>query len=128
MKKLLSFLLLFLFLFTNSGMSLTIHWCGGKYSSFSLLPSKKHTCKCGKKPMKAGCCKNTSQVLKLESEFSKVKDLDFRLNITKFIPVNNWNYSQLNQLNPNYYFTSLYHPPPDKPPVPIYIWNNIFLI
>lgn len=78
--------------------------------------------------MKAGCCKNTSQVLKLESDFAKVKDVDFKLNIAKFIPVSNWNYSQLNQLSSIYYLTSLFHPPPEKPPVPLYIWNNIFLI
>lgn len=128
MKKLLSFLLLFLFLFTNSGMSLTIHWCGGKYSSYSLLPSKKHTCKCGKKPMKAGCCKNTSKLLKSNTELIKLNSIVFKSDAKNTIAdINDFRVTNL-KLKFHDCFLNFYHPPPFKPKVPIYVWNNVFII
>ena len=73
MKKVSALLLVFLFLITNSGMAVTMHWCGGKLSSIHFF-SEKHSCPCGKKAMKSGCCKDKTTTFQLNDEQQKTQE------------------------------------------------------
>lgn len=63
MKRILSISLLLLYLCINTGLAVSIHYCGGKFSSFSAVNSKKKSCACGKKKMPKTCCKDTKTTL-----------------------------------------------------------------
>ncbi len=120
-------LLLLLFLITNSGMAVNVHWCGGKITSVDFYSADKPPCKCGKRAMKPGCCKDIKSVFKAKSDFSNAIASVFKLDISKivFIP--------LKQLDPvratqDYCFSVFYHPPPFKPKAPIYLLDRVFRI
>ncbi len=59
MKKILTLLLLMIYLLGTTGVVLSKHFCGSKISHISLLGNKK-PCKCGKVKMPKSCCKDTS--------------------------------------------------------------------
>jgi hypothetical protein len=47
----------------NTGLAVSVHYCGGKFSSFSAINAKKKSCACGKKKMPKTCCKDTKTTL-----------------------------------------------------------------
>ncbi len=128
MKKVTAILMLFLFLITNSGIAVTIHSCGGKIASVTLVSSNDHRCACGKKVMKPGCCKSKTTTLKAQKDLAKTNQLifksavpDFDINLVsfcEFIP---------STLYTNY-SSAFYRPPPNNSKVPIYLLDGIFLI
>jgi len=62
-KKVLSISLLLTYLCFNTGLAVSVHYCGGNFSSFSLIGAEKKTCACGKKKMANKCCKNVKTTL-----------------------------------------------------------------
>ncbi|MBS1538350.1 MAG: hypothetical protein JST20_11460 [Bacteroidetes bacterium] len=128
MKKIFSIVLLLLFLITNSGMAVNMHWCGGKLSSIRISASSKHTCKCGKKSMKRNCCKNISTTFTAKNDIAKVRHFDFK------VPIENFSIATINQneVLPSQNFqlsaSNFYHPPPTKHKVPIYLFDKVFRI
>ena len=68
MKRIISSLLLFFFLFSTSGFSINLHSCGaiGKKTISISLPK----CCCMKMKIKDGCCHNESKLLKVKSDFA----------------------------------------------------------
>jgi hypothetical protein len=128
MKKVIALFLLFIFLISNTGMAITIHFCGGKVSSISIVSTNKDRCKCGKKAMKKNCCKEKTTVLKIKddvvktnSSIVKVATQQLFLNITKQLVFSNTSPT-------NYTTLSFYRPPPLQPNTPLYLLDRAFLI
>jgi hypothetical protein len=128
MKRIASIFLLLLFLIANTGMAVTVHYCGGKLSSVDLFSIDKHPCKCGKKTMKKACCKGKTVHLKANDELAKTTHFAFKIATPKFIfalP------SQIVVLLSATHFTAVsdfYYPPPVEPKAPIYLLDRVFLI
>jgi len=78
MKKATAFFLTLVFLISNSGMAVNIHWCGGKISSIIFNISKTPTCKCGVKVMKPKCCKEKTVTLKGSEQLLKTSNTAFK--------------------------------------------------
>ena len=128
MKRIATIILLFVFLISQSGLAITVHTCRGKISSFNLFSAGKHGCCCGKKPMKAGCCKDKTTILKIKNDISKVNSLVFRQILPDHIIIafsQNCNFSL-----PKFrvFANSFFKPPPFKPKAPIYLLDGVFLI
>ena len=90
MKKAAAISLLFLFLFTNSGIAVNVHWCRGKITSVKFFENDKYGCKCGKKAMKRGCCKDKSVILKAPLDPAKTNQFSFNIQIPKLEVALGW--------------------------------------
>jgi hypothetical protein len=83
---------------------------------------------CGKKPMKANCCKDKTVQLKANDEMSKSTHFAVKVSAPKFL------FTLLKQtiIVPSaqfkYAVSDFYHPPPFKPKAPIYLLDRVFLI
>lgn len=128
MKKITAILLLLIFLITNSGMAVSMHWCGGKLASIDFFSDNEHPCKCGKRAMKPDCCKDKTFQLKANNELTKTTHFAFKISVTKFL------FTLANQIEvvPSGHFqyaaSDFYHPPLFKPKAPIYLLDRVFLI
>jgi len=67
MKKLSAILLSVLYLVLTTGISLNIHYCGGKIESVSFI-SEVNSCCCESNEMQNNCCKNKQLFIKFESD------------------------------------------------------------
>ena len=136
MKKLLSIVLLFLFLITNSGIAVTAHWCCGELSSIHFIAADKHRCTCGdngscdNKAMESGCCKDKTTTLNANEKNDVAKAADFELKVTTpditFIPVNH--IEVLSTVIFHNTVSDFYHPPPPNHSVPLYLLDKVFRI
>ncbi len=128
MKKLFAIFLLLMFLLSNSGIAVTVHYCGGKFAFIDFIPDSNHKCKCGMKTMKPGCCKEKTAVFKVNNEM--VKTIHYALKLTTPEKI----FNQLNQIEivsrESFYYcvSDYYHPPPFKPKVPVYLLNRVIII
>lgn len=128
MKKLTAILLTLLFLVSNSGMAVTMHWCSGKLTSIDFFSADKSLCKCEKPAMKSDCCKDKTTTFKAKNDMAQANYFAFKLTTPKF------NFTVVNQIevlpsaNFQYYASAFYHPPSFKPKAPIYLLDRIFLI
>lgn len=69
MKKSLSIVLTIVYLVLVSGITLQLHYCGGKFRSLNLvLDENSPSCACGSKTMKKGCCKNQTVYIKVKGD------------------------------------------------------------
>ena len=128
MKKAAAISLLFLFLFTNSGIAVNVHWCRGKITSVKFFENDKYGCKCGKKAMKRGCCKDKSVILKAPLDPAKTNQFSFNIQIPK-LEVAHVEFTEIVPLSQLEYFSSrFYRPPPFKPKTPIYLFDGVFRI
>lgn len=128
MKKVTAILLLLLFLITNSGVAVSVHWCGGKLASIDFFEDGEHNCKCGKRPMKSNCCKDKTVHLKASDELAKPDPFAFKISTPKFVfalPIQKVVLHSAQQLFAVFYFNqSLVF----KPKIPIYLLDRVFLI
>ena len=69
MKKTISILLLFVFLFSSSGFSINTHFCNGKLKSVKIVVSDNCKQCCGKKKCTKGCCKNKTEIVKIKDNY-----------------------------------------------------------
>lgn len=128
MKKVTTLLFLFLFLVANSGMAVTVHYCGGKISSLRFGFSDAHPCKCRKKAMKPGCCKDKTTILKANDELAKVNPFSIdnpgvKLFTEFAAPLSFGLSGQYQFIVPTYY-----RPPPSKPCCPLYLMDRVLRI
>ncbi|MBC7383257.1 MAG: hypothetical protein H7296_09760 [Bacteroidia bacterium] len=130
MKKIVAILLLFSFFLANSGMAVSMHWCGGKITHISFFSNDSHLCSCKKKEkdMKPGCCKDKTAFFKLKSEINSPNNHSFKASVFQIIYIH-FNQKETAYLS-LYKFTNtfFYYPPPFKPKVPTYITNGVFII
>jgi len=128
MKKLTAILLLFLFLITNSGMAVTIHWCGNKLTSIDFFSADKRLCKCEKPAMKPDCCKDKTTIFTAKTDMAKANQVAFKLTTPIFNFILLKQIEVLPSANFQYFATSFYHPPTFKPKAPIYLLDGVFRI
>lgn len=82
MKKIVSLLLLLVYMLSIPGIAYSLHFCGEKLSSFSYTVAEKKTCACKQTktqeetPAK-DCCED--QQVDLSAENSKAASFDFKL-------------------------------------------------
>ena len=128
MKKATAILLLFLFLFTNSGMAVNVHWCKGKITSIKFFEDDEHGCKCGKKPMKRNCCKDKTVVFKAKIDPAKVNQFSFKIYLPKIELAPSLLTEITATAKPQHFTPDFYHPPPFKPKTPIYLLDRVIRI
>ncbi len=127
MKKFKAILLLFLFVITNSGMAISIHWCGGKLSSVDFFSCSKNKCACGKKAMKPGCCKDKKVQFKVKDDLVKSNTVVFKVS-PPMLAISAQQFTIVPKVCFQYSAIDFYHPPPFKPKAPIYLLDRVFLI
>lgn len=127
MKRFAAIFFLSLFLITNSGMAMAIHWCGGKLASVDFFLADKHPCPCGKKAMKSGCCQNTTTTFKACDELAKTTAFFYKASITSFY-LGEPQYFVSFISSEFLYSSYFYHLPPYKPKVPIYLIDRVILV
>lgn len=128
MKKVTAILLTLLFLFSNSGVVASVHWCGGKLASIDFFADGEHKCKCGKKAMKPNCCKDKTVHLKANNDLSKTTYFSFKISTPKFLFAFLTPFEVVPSVQFKYAASDFYHPPPFKPKAPIYLMDRVFLI
>ena len=77
MKKLLVFLLAFLYITSSCEATVYLHYCMGKAVGFSFTPGKSGNCdRCGmkKSTQGMGCCKDEQKIIKSDKS-QKLTDL-----------------------------------------------------
>lgn len=128
MKKAVALILAVLLLTTQSGMAVSIHWCGKKIASVQFFSAEKHLCACGKKKMKSNCCDDKTVVIKTQDIQAKSFKVVIKIEPTKFDisePI------KLEvELSPSHCLRvdDFYHPPPYKPSVPIFLQDRVLII
>lgn len=74
MKRIASILLFLIYLVPAIGVSVTMHYCGGRLASASLrLRPESKVCPCGMKAVKRSCCKDKTVFIKLAADQSWIK-------------------------------------------------------
>ena len=128
MKKFLAVVLTFFYLTVISGVTLHLHYCGGKIASVRMVLSEVHTCTCGSKAMKKGCCKNESLSVKI--------DVDQKCSSVVSLPSDSFNTVIAPLLSPTVFLPALqpiatitnYHAPPPRNSTSLLIFNSIFRV
>lgn len=128
MKKAAVILFTIYYLVLASGLSINLHYCGGKLKEISFLGEVNEDGCCGKKEKSKGCCNE-------ESTFIKVKDDQFAgsavkvlINTTKAIPIAVFSELFIIQ-DPHSTYTSLSnHSPPVVYDNPIYLKYKVLII
>ena len=115
------------YLFSTSGISLNIHYCGNKIKHISFIKSNDINC-CGKKKMKKNCCKDKSSYFQVKDSHESGNIISSSPKINKLAdfltPIYNFNFG-VSKVN----FKILnYHAPPIACSNPIYILHRILLI
>lgn len=128
MKKSLIILFASVYLVLASGLSISLHYCGGKLKEISLFSSGNEDGCCGTKKKSKGCCNE-------KSAFIKVKDNHFGGNNVKVFnsPIKSIPAPVFNQLfqvqNADIPYTALnYHSPPVLYDNPIYLKHRVLII
>ena len=75
MKKVVSIILLFLYMIPVIGINASVHYCGGKIASVSFGAEKAQKCACGSKKMKKNCCKDKEFSFKLKDSQQKTQQV-----------------------------------------------------
>lgn len=128
MKKVTAIFLLLLFLISNSGMAVSVHWCGGKLASVEFFAHGVHSCKCGKKSMKPNCCKDKTVQLKASDVISKTNCFAVKALTHKFLYDLPTFILFARSAQQEYAVVDFYHPPQFKPKSPIYLLDRVFQI
>jgi hypothetical protein len=128
MKRVTAILAIFLFLFTNSGLALSVHYCGGEAVSFDIFSTDNRQCDCGATDMPKGCCENETTFVNASSDF--VNSGSFFLNsINSVIDLAYISFStDLKKISWTVSSCVVLESPPLKFNTPINIMNRVFLI
>jgi len=128
MKKSLIILFASFYLVLASGLSINLHYCGGKLKDISLFSTSSEDGCCGNKKKSKGCCKE-------KSAFIKVKNNHFAGNNVKVLnsPVKSIPAAIFHQFfeiqNAEIALTALnYHAPPLLYDNPIYLKHRVIII
>lgn len=129
MRTVTAIFLLLLFLISNSGVTVNLHWCGGKLASIDLFPDGEPRCTCGDGAMKPNCCKDITIQLKANDELVTTTQFTFQISLPKidFIPIKR-TIEVLPPAQHLYVAADFYHPPPPQSKTPIYLLDRVFLI
>ena len=76
MKKFLVIVLMLMYGFSSTGMTLHLHYCCGKLDKIDFTPVKEKHCGAGHKMGKKSCCDNKEVSLQLQSDQNPAKFLN----------------------------------------------------
>ena len=127
MRKLIIIFLCAFYLMVSLGITLSLHYCGGKLKSVSLFSNNEEGC-CGSKKKSKGCCKNKTTVIKVKDshQLNKVA----KINVTYITFVNvaytqvSFNFSCFSKA----YTASNYYEPPVLYDNPLYLKHRVLII
>ena len=128
MKRIAIILITLCYLLPAIGLSINVHWCGGKISSVKFQSITAPECRCGKK-MLPGCCKDFQTLIKLTdnqkagSSFSFPKD--FQTEIQQFTTASKTGLLYFELQTFDYFKDKV---PPFKNKLPVYLVNKVFRI
>ena len=128
MKKALAIVFVFVFLVTQSGLAVSLHWCKGKIAALNFFTVPDYSTHCGEKAIKSDCCAITTLMIKVVNDFSKVNQNSFKFSLPKFpvsFPADMVLFSRCEFQKTTY---RIFHPPPNNSSVPLYLKDRIFLI
>jgi hypothetical protein len=138
MKRILSLVIMVLYLLPALGMTVSTHYCGGKLADVSLFGSKpKMNCSCGamtsKKQVhfKKKCCEQVTYSLKLGNQQLKQSALIVKSSDSGILEAKQFHFDFIrNTVIVPAKVTLSYSPnlPPGRYKEPIYIQNDSFLI
>jgi hypothetical protein len=129
MKRIITILLVFLYITLTSGFTVNAHYCMGKLASVGLISHADELCnKCGKPGKKGKCCREEAKFCKADvsshqiaqtqqSSVPAVKDLSLPVIIVPAPAISN---------TPTIAYYS--HGPPDCKAIPLYIQFCTYLI
>lgn len=127
MKKAIAIFLTIIFMITNSGIVLAVHYCGGKMASVNLI-AKRHNCGCGNKAMKKSCCKDKTIQLKACEKIVNPSAFVFSGLHLVVLCVQHYPAGVQRTMKSLLWLTPFYHPPPFKPKTPIHIMDGVLLV
>jgi hypothetical protein len=112
MKQTSSILLVLLYLLTSVGLTVNVHYCGGKLKSIQLLFDAPSCC-CGETKKMDGCCEDESFFVQLDTDhqFSPIQKLSFEMPIILNEMMISENIEQINSQDNNWNIP-LKRPPP----------------
>lgn len=138
MKRILSLIIMVLYLFPAFGIRVSTHYCSGKLADVSLFGSKsKMNCSCGaitsknRVLAKRKCCEQLTYSLKLENQQLKQTAINFKSPDAGILKEQSYRFDLLrNTLTVLSKVALNYSPdlPPGRYSVPIYIQNDSFLL
>ena len=129
MKKGLAIFLSIIYLIVVSGITFQLHYCGGELASIKIgMSDGNHSCPCGSKKMKKGCCQNQFVYVKVNADqknsTTPIIPTDSAKNIAIQLPSFELNYTAL-----KFAFSTInYHSPPPRSGNPLLIFNSTFRI
>lgn len=129
MRKIAVILLLLLYLIPTFGINITVHYCGGEFSSLTFGTTAKNKCACGSKKMKKNCCEDKTFSYEVDNDQAKIQEclLNFSNSFNLDLALSasfELCYVCFPSIVTEYYF---YHPP-NKVKPPLYILNQVFRI
>ena len=129
MKRPITILLLVCYLIPCFGVSVSIHYCGGKVASISVLPDSTPKCACGKRMMKSGCCKDKTVQIKTTGEQTIAKQAP-TLATKNSISVSQFFIVKTAFFHKGFIAVSVpfAHPPPLHRGIPTFLSNRVLLI
>jgi hypothetical protein len=129
MRVFFTLLLLFMYAIASIGVNVTLHYCGGKYTSFSVGKSDTISCVCGNKIVKKNCCEDKTISFEIDDDQTNAEELS--VSISKL-------YSYPKALSHVFSFLknnkeiqekeNYFYPPPNRIKQSLYILNQVFLI
>ncbi len=138
MKRVISLIIMVLYLLPALGITVSAHYCSGKLADVSLLGSKsKMTCACGansakgKVSLKKKCCEQVSFSLKLDNQQLKQSTLDHKSPNAEILAVKLVDFGFIRNtiiVMPKVALSYSPNLPPGRYKEPIYIQNDSFLI
>ncbi len=138
MKRILSLLIMVLYLLPALGMTVSTHYCGGKLADVSLFGSKSRmSCSCAaitpKKVVfvKRKCCEQIIYSLKLDNQQLKQSELDHKSPEKEVLAEKQFDFGFIRNtiiVMPEAVLSYSPNLPPGRYKEPIYIQNDSFLI
>jgi hypothetical protein len=81
-KRFLSISLLFLYLLSSAGVTVSAHYCGGDLASLSLFQSGSCCCDDTQDVTDDGCCKDEQRQLKITADQNKAEFSEKKFQVT----------------------------------------------
>lgn len=127
MKKFLVIFFSLFYLTSTSGISLNVHYCGGKVKHISLFYKNDKGC-CGKKKMSKKCCKDKIAYFKIKDNQQSNQSAKIvsptAFSIIGILPVIQNNFTLLH----SQVIVFNYHSPPVLYDNPLYLKHRVLLI
>lgn len=128
MKKITIILLTVFYFSVASGITVSLHYCGGKFKEFSLFHSSNEEGCCGSKKKSKGCCNEKTTVIKVKDNHNPSNNVYLANNYAKIISTCIPTQLFTIESNSISYLTLKFHSPPVLYDNPLYLKHQVFLI